>query len=207
MKNSITDRWLSSASKRREIIRSADSHSVWSRKQNDQGQRRQGEKALPGLDRHVGSSAQGSGRSWPHRTRSFLATLRRLLKYWHGPRCGRIWRWPRRERSADIHAIPGQRQIRRHLRARVGKGGWPLHPLVAAHSRDVPRSFLAIHPFVLYARATPVFQQSFRPSGEPSMSALARRFAHASHRYRRSPGFHMTKIVQPTAACVLARRG
>ena len=34
--------------------------------------------------------------------------LRRLLKYWSGPRCCGFWRWPRRERSADIRCDLGQ---------------------------------------------------------------------------------------------------
>ena len=32
----------------------------------------------------------------------------RLLEYWSGPRCRRFWRWPRRERSADIRSDLGQ---------------------------------------------------------------------------------------------------
>ena len=44
----------------------------------------------------------------------------RLLKYWSGPRCCSFWRWPRRERSADIRSDlgqasnAGQRQKRRN---------------------------------------------------------------------------------------------
>src|SRR5436190_22048184 len=34
--------------------------------------------------------------------------LRRLLKYWSGSRCCGFWRWPRRERSADIRSDLGQ---------------------------------------------------------------------------------------------------
>ena len=103
---------------------------------------------------------------------SFLAAerrgkaVRRLLKYWSGPRCCRFWRWPRRERSADIRAIsakratPASAKIDATLRARGRRGGWPRRLLVAAHCGDAPRSLLAIHPFCLYARATPVFQQT-----------------------------------------------
>lgn len=32
----------------------------------------------------------------------------RLLKYRNGPRCCPFWRWPRRERSADIRRDLGQ---------------------------------------------------------------------------------------------------
>jgi hypothetical protein len=94
--------------------------------------------------------------------------VRRLLKYWSGPCCWRYWRWPRRERSVDIRVISAQRgrrgdparaNIGATLRTRGRRGGWPRHLLVAAHFGDAA-SLLAIHPFCLYARVTPVFQQT-----------------------------------------------
>ena len=38
-----------------------------------------------------------------------VRSRKRLLSYWNGPRCCRIWRWPRRECSGDIPAISTQR--------------------------------------------------------------------------------------------------
>jgi hypothetical protein len=104
--------------------------------------------------------------------RQQVARSKRLLKYWNGLRCCRIWGWPRRKRSADIHAISAQRGRRGDpasptfgatLRARGRRCGWPRRLLVAAHRGDAPRSLVAIHPFCLYARAAPVFQQSPKP--------------------------------------------
>ena len=129
-------------------------------------------RAVPAIRRVISvrqSVVPGVRRAIPGIQRALPPTrLRRLLKYWDGPRCCRIRCWPRRERSADIHAIPAQRatpasaKFCATLRARGRRGGWPRRSLVAAHTGDAPRSLLAIHPFCLYARAMPVFQQSPR---------------------------------------------
>ena len=103
----------------------------------------------------------------------FTACSRRLLKYWSGPRCCRFWRWPRRDRSADIRSDLGQasntgpRQNRRNPSGARQKGGWPqkLSGLAASLARCSPlrgcASLAPCHPpFCLYARPTPAFQQS-----------------------------------------------
>jgi len=46
------------------------------------------------------------------------------------------------------------------LRARARRGVWPRRSFVAARCGDAPHSLLAIRPFWLYARPTPVSQQS-----------------------------------------------
>jgi len=47
------------------------------------------------------------------------------------------------------------------LQARGRRGAWPSRLCgIAAPGGDAPFSLLAIHPFCLYARPTPVFQQS-----------------------------------------------
>jgi hypothetical protein len=62
----------------------------------------------------------------------YKVEVKRLLKYWSGPRCCRFWRWPRRERSADIRSDLGQAsnpecfrgQNRRNPPGAKQKGGW-----------------------------------------------------------------------------------
>jgi hypothetical protein len=74
------------------------------------------------------------------------------LEYWSGPRCSRFWRWPRRERSADIRSDLGQasnaghRQNRRNPSGAKQKSGWRRRSLVAACYGDAPHSLLAIRP-------------------------------------------------------------
>ena len=93
---------------------------------------------------------------------------RRLLKYWSGPRCCRSWCWPRRERSVDIHSDlgpasnAGQGQDRRNPAGARQKGRLAASLARCSPAWDASRSLLAIHPFCLYARTIPVFQQSPR---------------------------------------------
>jgi hypothetical protein len=49
----------------------------------------------------------------------YKVEVKRLLKYWSGPRCCRFWRWPRRERSADIRSDLGQSRRRGTARTKV----------------------------------------------------------------------------------------
>jgi hypothetical protein len=102
-------------------------------------------------------------------TCSQSTSLRRLLKYWSGPRCCRFRRWPRRERSADIRSDlgqasnAGQRQNRRNPPGARQKGR--LAASLARYSpvkgmrlsRSLPSASSAF-----YARPAPVFQQSPR---------------------------------------------
>jgi len=96
---------------------------------------------------------------------------RRLLKYWSGSRCCGFWRWPRRERSADIRSDlgqasnAGQRQNQRNRHRREAEG-----QLAASLGRYSPlrgcASLASCHlPFCLYAQPALVFQQSPRLSG------------------------------------------
>jgi hypothetical protein len=92
--------------------------------------------------------------------------LRRLLKYWSRSRCCGFWRWPRRERSADIRSDLGLASQRRPApkstqpapaRGRRAAGGVArlLQPLRGCASLAPCQQ-----PVCLYARPTPVFQQS-----------------------------------------------
>jgi len=57
-------------------------------------------------------------------------------------------------------ATPASAKSEATLRARARRGVWPRRSFVAARCGDAPHSLLAIRPFCLYARPTPVFQQS-----------------------------------------------
>ena len=103
----------------------------------------------------------------------FQLNARRLLKYWSGPRCCGFWRWPRRERSADIRSDLGQASNagqRQNPRNRVDarqKGSWRGRLLVTARLTGCA-SLVPYHlPFCLYARPTPVFEQF--PKGPSSL--------------------------------------
>jgi hypothetical protein len=61
--------------------------------------------------RHFGVRSQMAQCEFKLADKSYACSLRsfrRLLKHWSGPRCCRFWRWPRRERSADIRSDLGQ---------------------------------------------------------------------------------------------------
>ena len=107
----------------------------------------------------------------------FQLNARRLLKYWSAPRCCGFWRWPRRERSADIRSDLGQgsnageRQNPRNRSGATQKGSWRRRVLVTARLTGCA-SLASCHlPFYLYARRTPVFQQS--PKGRGSLGEFA----------------------------------
>jgi uncharacterized membrane protein len=57
-------------------------------------------------------------------------------------------------------ATPASAKSETTLRARARRGVWPRRSFVAARCGDAPHLLLAIRPFWLYARPTPVFQQS-----------------------------------------------
>jgi DNA-binding beta-propeller fold protein YncE len=105
----------------------------------------------------------------------------RLLKYWSGPRCCGFWRWPRRERSADIRrdlglaSNEGQRQNQRNPGGREAEGqlAASLVRYPAAAGRGCT-SFAPCHPpFCLYARPIPVFQQSPKVKIKSFVAAFA----------------------------------
>ena len=109
----------------------------------------------------------------------FGLNARRLLKYWSAPRCCGFWRWPRRERSADIRSDLGQgsnageRQNPRNRSGATQKGSWRRRVLVTARLTGCA-SLASCHlPFYVYARRTPVFQQS--PKGRSSLGECRRR--------------------------------
>jgi hypothetical protein len=91
------------------------------------------------------------------------------LKYWNGSRCCQF----RAGQGANVvpisaaisakRATPVSAKIEATLGARGRRGSWLCRSFVAARCGDGPHSLLAIHPFCLYARPTPVFQQSPRP--------------------------------------------
>ena len=97
------------------------------------------------------------------------AFARRLLKYWSSPRCCGFWRWPRRETqcrypqrsrpSEQRRPAPKSTQPRK-ARGRRAAGG-VAHSL-QPHLRGCASLASCHPPFCLYARATPVFQQSPR---------------------------------------------
>jgi hypothetical protein len=127
--------------------------------------------------------------------------FRRLLKYWSGSRCCGFWHWPRREtqRRYPQRSRPSEQRrpapkSTQPLRARGRRAagperfrGWLRRSFVPAPCGDAPHSLLANPPFCLYARPTPVFQQSLRlgGSGAPSHDAKWRRrhinFQHRAH--------------------------
>ena len=109
----------------------------------------------------------------------FQLNARRLLKHWSGPRCCGFWRWPRRERSADIRSDLGQASNageRQNARNRSGsrqKGSWRRRLLITARLTGCASLAPCHLPFCLYARPTSVFQQS--PKGRSSLSEFPRK--------------------------------
>ena len=130
---------------------------------------------------------------------------RRLLKYWGGLRCWGFWSWPRRERSepdwqTDIRSDLGQASNagqRQNQRNRIGarqQGSWRRCLLVTARLTGCASLAPCHLPFCLYARPTPVFQQS--PKGRSSLGEFLRRglgqYRNEYRRFARSLKFAQT---------------
>lgn len=78
------------------------------------------------------------------------------MRYWNGPALCRFWRWPRRERSADIHSDlgqvsnGGQHQKRHNPSGAIQKGR-----LAASLVRYSPLKEMRLTPSLPYAPSAP----------------------------------------------------